>query len=75
MRLRPYIATRDFDEIKNWITEERMYAMWCANRIPFPVEKDNFDTIMNEAVQRFGDSPYVATFEDMEHKNGEKYGF
>ena len=40
MRLRPYIGTRDFDEIKNWITEERMYAMWCANLIPFPLEKE-----------------------------------
>ena len=64
MRLRPYIGTRDFDEIKNWITEERMYAMWCANLIPFPLEKDNFDKIMNEGAQRFGDSPYVATSEE-----------
>ena len=38
-------------------------------------KKTNFDKIMNEVAQRFGDSPYVATSEDMEHKNGEKYGF
>lgn len=64
MRLRPYIACRDYDEIKNWISDERAHAMWCANLIRFPVEKANFDEVMNEGAERFGDSPYVATTED-----------
>ena len=70
MRLRPYIAFKDFYEIKNWVTEERMHAMWCANLIQFPIEKDNFEKILQEAAERFGDSPYVATSDD-----GELIGF
>lgn len=70
MRLRPYIACRDFEEIKNWITEERMHAMWCANLIQFPIERENFEKIMEEAAERFGDSPYVATSDE-----GELIGF
>lgn len=61
MRLRPYIECKDYDVIKEWITEERTHAMWCANLIQFPIEKDNFKRIMEEAAERFGDSPYVAT--------------
>jgi len=38
MRLRPYI--QDFDEIINWITDDRTQAMWCANLIHFPIEKE-----------------------------------
>lgn len=38
MRLRPYIECKDFHEIKNWITEERMHTMWCANLFKFPLE-------------------------------------
>ncbi len=70
MRLRPYIACKDFDEIRNWITDERMHAMWCANLIQFPIEKDNLEKVMQEAAERFGDSPYVATSD-----KGELIGF
>lgn len=64
MRLRPYIACKDYDVIKNWISDERTHAMWCANLIQFPIEKDNFEKVMNEMAQRFGDSPYVATSDE-----------
>ena len=64
MRLRPFIACSDFDVIKNWILDERTHAMWCANLIAYPIEKENFDSVMLEAATRFGDSPYVATTDD-----------
>ena len=64
MRLRPYIDCKDFDEIKNWIREERAHAMWCANLISFPIERDNFTKVMQEAAEKFGDSPFVATSDD-----------
>lgn len=70
MRIRPYIESKDFDEITKWITEERAHALWCANLIHFPIEKDNFVKVMQEAAERFGDSPYVATSDD-----GELIGF
>ncbi len=70
MRIRPYIECKDFDEIKNWMTEERAHAMWCANFIHYPMEKDNFAKVMQELAERFGDSPYVATSD-----KGELIGF
>lgn len=64
MRLRPFILCCDFDEIKDWISDERTHAMWCANLIKHPIEKENFENVMLEAAARFGDSPYVATTDD-----------
>lgn len=64
MRLRPFIRSRDFDLIRNWITDERAHAMWCANLIGYPLEEDNFDKVMAYAAEHFGDSPYVATEDD-----------
>lgn len=64
MRLRPFILCCDFDEIKNWISDERTHAMWCANLIKYPIEKENFENVMLEAAAKFGDSPYVATTDD-----------
>ena len=64
MRLRPFISDCDFDEIRNWIADERTHTMWCANLIQYPIEKENFDKVMLEAAIKFGDSPYVATTDD-----------
>ena len=64
MRLRPFISDKDFLEIKNWITEERAHAMWCANYIQYPLEKEDFDRIMLDFAMQYGDSPYVATTDD-----------
>ena len=46
MRLRPFIPYYDFDEIKNWISDERTHAMWCANLIKYPIEKENFENVL-----------------------------
>lgn len=64
MRLRPFIPCRDFDEIKNWISDERTHAMWCANLIKYPMEKENFENVMLDIAAKFGDSPYIATTDD-----------
>lgn len=63
MRIRPY-QKKDFEVISKWITEERAHALWCANLIPYPLEKNSFDELLAEAEERFGDSPFVATTEE-----------
>ena len=63
MRIRPY-QNKDFEVISKWITEERAHALWCANLIPYPLEKNSFDELLAEAEERFGDSPFVATTEE-----------
>lgn len=61
MRLRPYIQESDFDAIKNWITDERTHVMWCADRFSFPLEKENFNSVIREHFQNHGDIPFAAT--------------
>ena len=63
MRIRPY-QNKDFNTISQWVTEERSHALWCANLIPYPLEKKGFDDLLQEAEERFGDSPFVATTDD-----------
>ena len=59
MRLRPFIPDRDFDAIRNWISDERTHAMWCAGLIGYPLEKGNFLQVMDNIGIRFGDAPFV----------------
>lgn len=63
MRIRPY-QNKDFDIISQWITDECSHALWCANLMPYPLEKNSFDALLQEAEERFGDSPFVATTND-----------
>ena len=63
MRIRPY-QNKDFDIISQWITDERSHALWCANLMSYPLEKNSFDALLQEAEERFGDSPFVATTND-----------
>ena len=41
MRLRPYIADTDFEYIREWDSDERIHALWCAGRMTFPVSINN----------------------------------
>lgn len=64
MKLRRFIINTDFDEIKNWINDERTHAMWCANLINYPLDKDNLEWFLRDLSDRCGDTPYVATTDD-----------
>lgn len=64
MRLRPYISAKDFDQIKNWITDERTHAMWCADRFEFPLNKDNFDKYLEKIAYEREDYAFVATTDE-----------
>lgn len=63
MRIRPY-QNKDFDIISKWITDERLHALWCANLMSYPLKKKGFDDLLQQAEERFGDSPFVATTDD-----------
>ncbi len=60
MRLRPYIPDHDFDKIKDWITDARTNAMWSANHIGFPLEREDFDAALGRMFLKYGDCPFVA---------------
>ena len=61
MRLRPYIHCLDFETISRWITDERTHALWSAGRFPFPLGYDSFRQALEEAAERSGDAPFIAT--------------
>ena len=42
MNIRPFETDRDFEYISKWISDERTHTMWCANLIPYPMEKESF---------------------------------
>ena len=60
MVIRSFEIDRDFEYISKWISDERTHAMWCANLIHYPLEKENFRNFLSEISERFGDCPYVA---------------
>lgn len=65
MRLRRYQET-DFEKIKTWVNDERTHAMWCANLIQYPIEKSNFEEVLQKGAERLGEIPFIAETEEGE---------
>ncbi|MDE5696863.1 MAG: GNAT family N-acetyltransferase [Lachnospiraceae bacterium] len=70
MRLRPYIAVKDYSYLAQWIDNEQIHALWCANLIPYPITYENLNKLLEKNAVDWTDSAYVAT-ED----NGKPLGF
>ena len=75
MKLRPFEIDNDFDIIKDWITDERTHAFWCANHTNFPREREDFSLLLKEIKEMFGDAPYVATSDEGEVEGFFCFGF
>ena len=63
MTVRPYLPA-DFDYVRQWITDARTHAMWCANRLPYPFSCSDFDSFLREHAVLSGDRPYTALSDD-----------
>ncbi len=70
MKLTSFDPDRDFDKIRDWITDERTHTMWCGKNFAFPLEKNDFIEGYARFVQRFGDVPVLAVSDQ-----GEAVGF
>ena len=70
MRIRPYIESKDYEDIENWIDDEKTYALWCANLIPYPITKEKLHAFLERTAIEWTDSAYVAT-----ETNGKVIGF
>ena len=64
MKLREFDPETDFEIIRNWTADERSHALWCANRFHYPLEKNNFLTVLSDLAKRTGDMPFVASMDD-----------
>ena len=63
MKLREYNPDQDFDTIKNWISDERTHALWCANRTDYPLNSKSFADLLEDVSVSCGDTPFVVTDE------------
>ena len=70
MKLTSFDPQRDFDTIKDWITDKRTHTMWCGRNFAFPLEKEDFIRGYAGFAERFGDVPYLAVSDE-----GEAQGF
>ena len=64
MRLRPYIPLKDYKYIQNWISDERVHALWCANLIPYPMTSEELQSVLDNDALDWGGCAYVATEDD-----------
>lgn len=64
MRLRPYIPLKDYEYIQNWISDERVHALWCANLIPYPMTSEELQSVLDKDALDWGGCVYVATEDD-----------
>ena len=60
MDIRLYDPGKDFDVIKDWITDRRSHALWCADRVSFPLRRDEFDRLLTDEYERFGNKAYIS---------------
>ena len=70
MRIRAYIPLIDYEYLQKWVNSERTHALWCANRIPYPMTLQKLQEILDKEAQDWGGCAYIATNED-----GEQVGF
>lgn len=61
MRLRPYIARKDFEVIAGWMDNERSHALWSANSFPYPVTEESFHSFLAKTAEQWTASAFVAT--------------
>lgn len=64
MRLRPYIPSIDYEYVQNWVTDERMHALWCANLISYPMTSKKLQDVLEKDAQEWGGCAYVASEDD-----------
>lgn len=70
MRIRPYTENKDYAFLEKWIDGEKTHALWCANRIPYPICKESFRLFLDKNALEWKESAYVAT-----ESNGTSVGF
>ena len=58
--IRPYLHEQDFESLRQWSTDARTHAMWCADLLPYPPDAEGFADALRQIQARSGDQPYIA---------------
>ncbi|MBQ9382976.1 MAG: GNAT family N-acetyltransferase [Ruminiclostridium sp.] len=60
MKLREYVPDSDFDAVRSWINGRREHALWCADRVGYPLTREGFDRLLEDEAARFGNKAFIA---------------
>ena len=63
MNIRNYINQKDYKHLSSWINNERIHALWCANRIPYPITEENLNHLLLTFQKASGQCAYTVTDE------------
>ena len=63
MNIRNYINQKDYKHLSSWINNERIHALWCANRIPYPITEENLNHLLLTFQEASGQCAYTVTDE------------
>ena len=70
MKLRKFDIDKDFSSVSGWISDERTHALWCANRMKFPLEKADMAEFLRYEEEKYSNKELIA-----EDENGDAAGF
>ena len=70
MKLRKFDIDKDFSSVSGWISDERTHALWCANRMTFPLEKADMAEFLRYEEEKYSNKALIA-----EDENGDAAGF
>lgn len=59
MKLREYRPETDFKSVASWVGDERTHALWCADRMPYPLTQDAFHAALAQDEHEWGGKAYV----------------
>lgn len=75
MRIRPYIPSKDYKHVSQWIDDERTHAFWCANLLPYPMTPKSFHDLLEKNAMDWTDNTGFLKFVTVDKtKRGKGYG-
>ncbi|MBR6872776.1 MAG: GNAT family N-acetyltransferase [Ruminococcus sp.] len=63
MEIRPYDPDRDLPLIEASVSDRRIHALWCAGRLPYPVQRESFDAFLRTESETCGNRAFTAVLD------------
>lgn len=70
MKLREFVLAEDFRALESWINDERTHALWCANRMRYPLDMEDISDFLRYEKEQYNNKAFIA-----EDDNGNAIGF
>jgi RimJ/RimL family protein N-acetyltransferase len=60
MKIRPYDDIKDFEKLKKWVNNKRVHALWCANKLSYPLTRERLADTLKEQAENWNAYAYTA---------------